>query len=214
MSLGKRIKNARARRGLSQQQLADQLGVTAQAISQFENDKSTPNYERLEVLRSVLGPEIMEGESDEPAEDRFAPVVIPGRQLVAPELMPVYAAAAGGEGHTIVTIDPIEHVKRPAVLENVRNGYGLLLTGESMVPVFRPGDIALVHPHLPPRRETEVVLYGREPKRGDIEAMIKQLDGWTDTDWRLSQWNPAREFKASRADWPICHRVVGKYAGR
>lgn len=214
MSLGKRIKSARARRGLSQQQLADILGVTSQAISQFENDKSMPSYDRLEALRSALGPEIMEGEEAGRADDHFAPRIIPGRQLVSPEMMPVYAAAAGGDGHVIVTIDPIDHVKRPAVLENVRGGYGLLLTGESMVPVFRPGDIALVHPHLPPRRESEVVLYGREPERGDVAAMVKQLDGWTDTEWRLRQWNPARQFKLSRGEWPVCHRVVGKYAGR
>lgn len=209
-TLGQRIKAARARRGLNQQSLADSLGVTIQSISQWENDRTVPTYDNLEALRALLGQEIMVGE----VPGQFAPAPIPGHQLVSTDMMPVYAAAAGGDGHTIVTTDPVDYVKRPVVLENVRAGYGLLLTGESMVPVFRPGDIALVHPHLPPHRETEVVLYRTQPELGEAAAMIKQLDGWTDTEWRLRQWNPAREFKANRGEWPICHRVVGKYSGR
>lgn len=121
----------------------------------------------------------------------------------------------GGSGHEIITFDQIDSVKRPAVLENVKGGYGLLIKGGSMYPVYKDGDTALINPHLPPARDTDVVLYHLPPDNLDeAEAMIKQLNGWTEREWHLEQFQPPEEFAASRIDWPTCHRVVGKYNRR
>jgi phage repressor protein C with HTH and peptisase S24 domain len=121
----------------------------------------------------------------------------------------------GGDGHMIVNFDPIDHVKRPAVLQNVKGGYGILVKGDSMVPAYREGDTALVNPHLPPSRDTDVVLYHTPPKeRGEELAIIKRLTGMNDKQWKLEQYRPALEFSESRIDWPVCHRVVGKYNAR
>lgn len=140
--------------------------------------------------------------------------IIPGNELVSARKMPVFAAAMGGDGHIIVSFDQIDEVKRPAELENVKGGYGLLVKGTSMIPAFREGDMALVNPHLPPARERNVILYHTPPDGGDVEAMIKELVNWTDREWHLKQWNPVLEFKEFRQEWPVCHRVVGKYDGR
>lgn len=151
-----------------------------------------------------------------PRSRGFAPMVIPGSTLVRPErTLPLYAAARGGDGHVIVTFDPIEYVKMPTILEGVKGGYGLLITGDSMVPAYWPGDMALIHPSLPPQRDTDVVLYHMPPKStGDEEAIIKRLVGISDREWTLMQYQPASTFKEFRADWPICHRVVGRYNSR
>lgn len=138
---------------------------------------------------------------------------IPGRDLVGGVDLPVYAAARGGDGHIIVTFDPVEFVKRPAPLAHVKEGYGLLVTGESMVPAYRPGDTALVNPRLPPERDQDVILY-HTPPDGEAEATIKRLVGFNDRDWSLEQYNPATNFTLARPEWPICHRVVGKYSRR
>ncbi|RDE08433.1 helix-turn-helix transcriptional regulator [Pelagibacterium lacus] len=128
--------------------------------------------------------------------------------------MPVYAAAMGGEGHIIVTFDEIDRVKRPAELENVKGGYGLLIKGDSMVPAFDEGDMALVNPHLPPARDKNVILYHTPPDGAEAEAMVKRLLNWTDKEWTLRQYNPPMDFKEFRQEWPVCHRVVGRYDGR
>lgn len=138
---------------------------------------------------------------------------IPGPELVGPVDFPVYAAAQGGNGHLIVSFDAIDYVKRPAPLQRVKGGYGLLIVGESMTPAFRPGDTALVHPHLPPERDTDVILY-HTPPDGEAEAIIKHLVGFSDREWTLEQYRPPEEFKEFRKEWPICHRVVGKYSRR
>lgn len=54
-TLGKRIVTNRKRIGLTQDQLAEQLGVTAQAVSKWENDQSCPDIAILPKLAEIFG---------------------------------------------------------------------------------------------------------------------------------------------------------------
>lgn len=54
-TLGKRIVANRKRLGLTQDQLAERLGVTAQAVSKWENDQSCPDIATLPRLADLLG---------------------------------------------------------------------------------------------------------------------------------------------------------------
>ena len=54
MSLGERIQQLRKARGLSQEQLADTLNVSRQAISKWETDQSSPEIENILALCRVL----------------------------------------------------------------------------------------------------------------------------------------------------------------
>jgi phage repressor protein C with HTH and peptisase S24 domain len=128
--------------------------------------------------------------------------------------MPVYAAAEGGNGTMIVSTDEIDRIPRPHTLEGIAEAYGILITGESMVPAFRPGDTAWVNPRLPPIRDCEVILYQVNDRDGEAVASIKQLAGWSDREWQVQQWNPPKKFKLDRGLWKTCHRVVGKFSRR
>lgn len=140
--------------------------------------------------------------------------IIPGGRLVgATKDLPVFVGAQGGDGHLVVTPDPIEYRKRPGILDDVANGYGLLIHGESMIPAYRPGQIALVNPNLPPARDEDVILFHLHADE-NREVIIKHLTGFNATEWKLEQYNPAKSFTELRADWPICHRVVGRYNTR
>lgn len=54
-TLGKRITANRKRLGLTQDQLAEQLGITAQAVSKWENDLSCPDISILPKLVDIFG---------------------------------------------------------------------------------------------------------------------------------------------------------------
>ena len=54
-TLGKRIAANRKRLKLTQDQLAEQLGVTAQAVSKWENDLSCPDISTLPRLAAIFG---------------------------------------------------------------------------------------------------------------------------------------------------------------
>ncbi len=54
-TLGKRIVQHRKRLGLTQDALAEKLGVTAQAVSKWENDQSCPDITTLPRLAEIFG---------------------------------------------------------------------------------------------------------------------------------------------------------------
>lgn len=49
------IKKARLIAGVTQEQLAARVGVSAGAVSQWETGQSHPNVKRLKVIAGVLG---------------------------------------------------------------------------------------------------------------------------------------------------------------
>lgn len=55
MELGPKLKDARVRAGLSQEQLAKQLGVTRQTVSNWENCRSYPDAGSLVALSELYG---------------------------------------------------------------------------------------------------------------------------------------------------------------
>ena len=54
-TLGKRIAMLRKEKGLTQEQLAEKVGVSAQAVSKWENDISCPDITILPLLGDILG---------------------------------------------------------------------------------------------------------------------------------------------------------------
>ena len=54
-TLGKRIATLRKEKGLTQEQLAEKVGVSAQAVSKWENDVSCPDITLLPLLADLFG---------------------------------------------------------------------------------------------------------------------------------------------------------------
>ncbi len=53
-SMGELIKKQRIEKGLSQSNLAEQIGITRQSISKWETNTSRPDYENLISLCEIL----------------------------------------------------------------------------------------------------------------------------------------------------------------
>lgn len=213
---------------MSQDDIAAHFKIRRVSVTQWEGDTTKPQIGRLAKLADLLNTTsewLLEGRGERPspisttdphpAEKTrgFTPRIVPGSELVGAKDFPIYAAAAGGSGHLIINFEPIEWAKRPTILEGVPHAYGLLVYGDSMDPAYCHGDTALVHPGLGPAAGKDVVLYDHPPN-GDAEAIIKRLVRWNEREWNLKQHNPPLEWIELRADWPTCHRVVGKYNGR
>lgn len=54
MSFGENLKNVRKQRGVTQEELAEILGVSRQAISKWESDSGYPETEKLLVISKTL----------------------------------------------------------------------------------------------------------------------------------------------------------------
>ena len=213
MDIGTQIRKRREELGLSQEQLADATKVGQSTIVRLEANDFKKIPPSLVTVSQFLGFNIVELFPDLGTAP-MAPKVSPG---LGERDLPVYGAAEGGNGHVVISTDPVDYVRRPAPLASVRDGYAVIVVGESMVPAFEPGDLALVHPHLPPVPNVDVVLYTAD-EAGEVKATIKRLIRSTPTEWHLRQWNPPdgkkADFTLSRKVWTRCHRIVGKYSRR
>ena len=69
-TIGKRISEYRKKKNLKQDELAEKLGVSPQAVSKWENDLSCPDISLLPEISKILGvsiDELVQGKKDEPA---------------------------------------------------------------------------------------------------------------------------------------------------
>ncbi len=125
--------------------------------------------------------------------------------------LPVFATAQGGRGGALImSNEAVDWVNRPAPLLRVRDGYGMIVSGDSMSPKFENGSTALVNPHLPPRNG-EACVFRNHQDDGTVLAIIKTLLRFNDDTWFVKQYNPKKEFQLKRSEWQICHVTVGSY---
>ena len=89
MTFGEKLQALRKARGWSQEELAEQLGVSRQAVSKWETDAGLPDLERLIALSRLYHitlDELVKGES--PEETAEAPEEIPVDAVIAKPAAP------------------------------------------------------------------------------------------------------------------------------
>lgn len=73
MELGERIQSLRKMQGISQDELADKIGVSRQAVSKWENQQSIPDLDKVIMLSDYFGVTtdyILKGEETTQQENR------------------------------------------------------------------------------------------------------------------------------------------------
>src|SRR3954464_341020 len=203
------IREARERRNWSQKDLADRAGVSQVAIVKIESG-ATVQSKFLPKIAQILGLDL----ADLDPSLRGVTLPAPERPFandVKPDF-PVYASAEGGPGEIIRSSEPIDFIPRPSHLVHVKDAYGLLVTGNSMAPEYKNGEMAIVEPRLPVVADEVHIFYAE--KDGEARATIKHLRRATTERWLVKQHNPpdamAADFTLSRKEWGIAHRVTGK----
>lgn len=179
MNVNERIKSRRMACGLTQDQVANRVGVTRVAVSHWERGGADPNGRYLNELAAALGVSVdwlltgkEEGtmgvsEPPFPGYRNVEPAEIPQGTRV-PILSYVQAGqwremceqATGFDGN-------VEYVT--ASVDIGPRGFGLWLRGNSMTPQFNEGDLVIVDPDEQPRPGDFVVA-----KNGSEEATFKK----------------------------------------
>lgn len=187
---------ARKRAGRTQQDVAEYLGISRQAYSNYENDKREPDYETLLRLGEYF---------DKSIDYLLGRSSYDGSTPPGPNWVPVKGVVRAG-----IPIDAVEDIidweeLTPAM---VRSGsyLGLRIVGDSMEPRFREGDtvIVRVQPDLE-SGEVGVVLVN-----GDTATVKKVIK--TETGIMLVALNPNYEPRFYDNDEIITLpvRVLGK----
>jgi len=207
------IREARERHNWSQKDLADRAGVSQVAIVKIESG-ATVHSKFLPKIAQILGLDLAD-------LDHTLKAGAPAGQdrLFANDIKPdfrIYASAEGGPGEIIRSSEPVDFILRPSHLLHVRDAYGLLVTGSSMAPEYKNGEMAIVEPSLPVVPDEVYIFYAE--KDGEARATIKHLRRATAERWLVRQHNPPEgmpeDFALSRKEWSVAHRVTGKRTRR
>lgn len=212
MDGGKLIQEAREKRNWSQADLARRVGISQAAVNKIEKGR-TGHSKFLPHIAAVLDLDLRKIDPSITAERPY----LSRDQIQGPGAdFPIHASAEGGKGEIIMTTEAVDYVPTPAPLLHVREAYGLLVVGTSMQPEYRPGDTALVHPHLPVIGGEVYIFYAE--REGAARATIKELRRASSETWYVRQHNPPEgsphDFTLSRREWQWAHRVIGKYSRR
>ena len=197
-----------AEHGLSASGLARRAGLDATA---FNPSKRTgvdgrarwPSTESVAKVLSATGTGF----------DAFASLVTGapaltrgGRAAIARRIPLIGLAQAGGDGFFDDGGYPVgggwDEISVPDVPDP--NAYALEISGESMEPVFRDGDVVIVSPGAPVRRGDRVVVRTRQG-----EVMAKELLRQSARRVELASLNPAHpNYSFDLAELAWMHRII------
>lgn len=206
--VGEAVKNARDLKRWSQEVLAREAGGVGQStIDRIEKGQFKRMPSDLPAVCAALNLPL----PDLDGRAAALPGLLPARRE---RDFPIYASVEGGTGEIIRSTDPLDWVPRPAPVAHVKEAYGLVVTGTSMMPEYKPGETALVNPKLPLIGDEVYVFYSELD--GEARATIKHLRRATADHWLVSQHNPpkgkTKDFTLNRREWRWAHRVFGKHS--
>lgn len=220
--------------GISQAAIARELNVTPQAINNLFNGRAASS-EYWREIASML--QIPEGEMRslmiEAGRDPLKSTKLPRIDLVAHmersakeadgdstdheiknhkpmAMIPYLGQVAGGdEGEFIMNGKAIDYAERPPVLASVPDAYAVYVSGESMVPRYRPGETVFVHPGRPARRGDDVVVQVRASGDDGVpHGFIKEYVSQTGSKLILRQYNPEKQIEIPAEDVVSIHLIV------
>lgn len=196
------LKQARKAKKMSQELLAQKLGVTQQAVGKWERGQSTPNpnmvaqiAEALDTTADfLLGFNHPSRETQE-AEERF----FGGRQHYP---IPVIGTVKAGYGGLAFEED---YGTEYACVKDPENYFFLVVKGDSMEPRIFDGDLALVH------RQTSlddgdlgIMVFGDEGE-GTLKKFLRRGNAVV-----LKAFNPTYEDKILRGEELAQLYIAGK----
>ncbi len=158
MDISAAIKRLRSEHGLTQQDVADAVGVSKVAVGQWESGKSIPRRENLEALSKCYGISVAELYGEEPigASHPYPSGALPvvGRS----GLVPMRRLGKTHAGDAVEEIEDERMVEVPAhVAEMHPNGFVLSVEGDCMDRAYPDGCVVLVDPDAQPWNGCAVV---------------------------------------------------------
>jgi phage repressor protein C with HTH and peptisase S24 domain/DNA-binding XRE family transcriptional regulator len=210
-----RIREFRTARSWSLQQLADASGTSKSQIDKLEKGERRLTVDWMVRLAKPLAcdpRDLMDatlplsGKKSSPANmEKVQFGAMPISQNNAP-LIPVRGAARGGKKQEMFLSDqPIDYVPRPYYLAHCADPYALYVVGNSMSPMFRPGQLLFVNPYKLPVAGGGVVIIDHKGAVLIKEFVKQKSNGITVREYQPQQ----RDFTISQDDIATLHTVVG-----
>lgn len=189
------LKSAREAKGLTQAQLAKRVGYSLAVYQDIEDGRSGMGEKMAAKVAEVLGLDVSEltnGSDHPPSRDGMRGTFGAKPDVDLPpgmtaKYVPLLSMAQCG-GMMAYDDTAYTHDGFLAFSPKDPRAFAVTLAGDSMVPRFEPGDVAIVYPSKPPRNGGVVIARLNEEHGGDVMMKLYQASGDSVT---LSSYNPA-----------------------
>lgn len=176
------LKASREKRGLSQAQLAKTVGYTTAVYQQIEDGSSQMSEKMAEKIAQVLGIEARDllAGADEPPQNgtlhgtfgtKPGVALGPGMEGSKAKFVPLLSMAQAGVNGAWTT-DGYAKEGFLAFDPRDKDAFAVTLAGDSMTPVYSPGDVALVYPNATPRNGDLVIAVLDDESGGDVMSLV------------------------------------------
>ena len=171
MKLGQRIVRAREHANAKQRDVAQFFGISTQAVSQWESDRTRPDSQRLANLARLLGVRL-DWLLDERGPIAFKrPLTIPAvRHITRVPVIDRVKASDWTGIEPAFLVGPFDEFLLTD-LEVSSSTFALVVEGRSMAPEFQPGDTVIIDPKIQPRPGNYVVVKRDE----DRQAIFREF---------------------------------------
>lgn len=194
LSLGQRLTRAREHADIKQKDVAEYFGISSQAVSQWEADRTRPDSHRLAKLARLFNIRL------EWLLDETGPMdseeVRPVAQVRHTTRVPVIDRVQAGDWTEVE--DPFTLGSADEFLQTdlrvSSSTFALVIEGRSMEPEFQPGDKVIIDPMVRPRPGDFVVA----KRDNDQEATFKKFRLRSQDE----QGRDVIELKPLNPDWP------------
>lgn len=194
LSLGQRLTRAREHADIKQKDVAEYFGISSQAVSQWEADRTRPDSHRLAKLARLFNIRL-EWLLDEtgPMDSEEVRLVAQVRHTTR---VPVIDRVQAGDWSEVE--DPFALSSADEFLQTdlrvSSSTFALVIEGRSMEPEFQPGDKVIIDPMVRPRPGDFVVA----KRDNDQEATFKKFRLRSQDE----QGRDVIELKPLNPDWP------------
>lgn len=187
MSIGSNIRRIRVARDLTQEEFGKIAGVSAMAVSQWENDRAVPRMGAVQAIADHFGLNKGEIIDDEPTD-------LPDGAMLPSGVRPAYAPLLGrvhaGDACELDVID--DRIPIPYEVRNAHpRGYFLEVEGGCMSHVYPEG----CHIYIDP---------AQQPRNGSVAVV--SIDGADYVMRRL--YNTGRTVVLSPDSWDDCYEDI------
>ncbi len=186
---------AREAKGLSQKELAKAVGYSLSVYQGIEEGTSSMSRKQAEKVAKVLEVDVedlLDG-SDHPPENgahfgtfgETPEIQMPPGQRA--KFVPLISMAQCGPH---ISFSDESYTREGFLAMNPKDpqAFAVKLSGDSMLPVHAPGDVAVIYPGRPPRNGDTVIARLTDEHGGDVMCKIYQAGSDQVT---LSSYNPA-----------------------
>jgi transcriptional regulator with XRE-family HTH domain len=221
--LGERIRAARKRKGLKQQQLADEIGVSRQTLSKYENGRRRPEPDQIDQIASATD---VDADWITPPDPTVANQALSDQEPEDVFSLSVYTDVrpAAGNGNIIYEVDELEPLELMQSKRRFKDllGFwppddlrGTYIQGQSMNRPSGPyedGQLVLYVPVNDLQDGERYLLLVEDAHTGDWRLLFKKVRLYAGGGVKLISENPSPEFDNELLlpeDGDLVHQTTG-----